>query len=439
MQDDNFIIENLLLSPKGLPTGSSHEVIDQFTQVSTDPENRIIEDFDIPKFFLSKVRFWFNIYTAYDENFVVIHDKRNLDIIYDVLDFRELINMTSHYMRSSLQTRYTLNRVKEIKESLLKLSTGSLEGDQTKLILSVLKAAKLKIPQDKENREKFFYDLAANMRAQTGQHGHIALGIKNFYPFEDTILDIFDKMEMPKGLLAISFLESSFNPHARSRAGAYGAWQFLKRTGRYFMKVTKKSDHRLNPVISTIGALHLLAQNKRIMKRWDMAVTAYNTGTKHLLRARRQLKHNKMDVNLSNIFTHYKHPHLGFASQNYYSEFLALVYTLAYREKFYPEIYNKAEHKKRLQLKKKKLSIFVTRCSVRPKRLYYALRKSSPDMKYFNTHLRYRNSTYPRGTMILSDVNLKSSKYFKIRPELYKKYYPKNFVKQIRNYSCSTR
>ena len=437
LQDDHFTIEYLVLMKKGAPNSRSHKVVDNFPQVSADPNNRIIPDFDVPKYFESKVRFWFNIYTAYDSRFVVLHDKRNLGIIYDVLDFRNFKKRdVNSYLQSYLQVRSTLDRVREIKKSLLKLSKDSLSGKQKKLIVSALRAANLKIPQESSKRQDFFQGLASNMRAQTGQRGNIYQGIRNFYPLKDTLLEIFDVMRMPQGLLAIAFLESSFTPYARSRAGAYGTWQFMRRTGKYFMKVEKNVDHRANPIISTIGALHLLKQNKQIMKRWDMAVTAFNSGTKHLLRARRQLKKVGRNVNLQNIFTHYKHPHLGFASQNYYSEFLALVYTLAYKEKFYPEIYSE---KQKNAKRKNKLKVYVTKCKVSPSKIFAIVKRSAPNMSDHNTHFLNRQLTYPKGSVIVSSIKLKRSKYKLIAPIKYRKLYPKNFWKLVRNQSCSTK
>jgi len=56
----------------------------------TDPEKKIKKTFHVSKYFFSKVRFWFKIYSQYNSDHGVIHDKNNLDIIYDAIDFHEL-------------------------------------------------------------------------------------------------------------------------------------------------------------------------------------------------------------------------------------------------------------------------------------------------------------------------------------------------------------
>jgi len=58
-------------------------------------------------------------------------------------------------------------------------------------------------------------------------------------------------------------VESSFNPAAYSKVGAAGLWQFMRSTGRRYMRIDSAVDDRLDPFRSTEAAAQLLAYNYR--------------------------------------------------------------------------------------------------------------------------------------------------------------------------------
>jgi hypothetical protein len=78
----------------------------------------------------------------------------------------------------------------------------------------------------------------------------------------------------PLSLLAIAWVESRFNPEARSSAGAVGLMQLMKRTGAAFGCIERK-----DPECSFRGGAALYA---RLMKRFKgrelYALCAYNAG-----------------------------------------------------------------------------------------------------------------------------------------------------------------
>jgi membrane-bound lytic murein transglycosylase D len=143
-------------------------------------------------------------------------------------------------------------------------------------------------------------------------------GLLRSFAYDNFFKKHLKLFNLPKELLAIPFLESSFNRDATSRVNAAGMWQFMPYIGNLMMpKTTDNVDYRYNPVVSTIAAFHLLKENKMILKSWDLAITAYNSGTKHLIRARRKFKNRTKNINLSYVLKNYKHAHLGFASKNF--------------------------------------------------------------------------------------------------------------------------
>ena len=408
---------------------------DKFKIISLDPQHKINDIFNIPHYFYDSVHFWFNIYTLYNTSYVVIHDKVNLRLIYKVLDYSKLSgSILNNHTKVSLQSRFTLAKVLEIKKSLKRLANNkNIEADE-KSIRQMLITSGLKIPSLKNKRKKFYNNLSSMIRAQTGQKNNISTGMINYLNYKKSALKFIHNMKIHKELLAIPFLESSYNVNAVSKVGAAGIWQFMPRIARSFMDQSKNTDVRLNPLIASVAAFHLLKQNKQILKRWDLGITAFNSGTRHIIKAQRKFKTKNLP--LEEMLERYRHPHIGFAARNFYSEYLALVYTLAYQE----ELFSLDEiNKQTLDLKTNDLSIYVTLCSFYPHRIYHALRKSSPDFKYLNRHLKYKKRRYPRGSLLVSDIQLTKKRYKKVSQKNIKSMYPKNWKKLIRNQSCSTK
>jgi membrane-bound lytic murein transglycosylase D len=126
-------------------------------------------------------------------------------------------------------------------------------------------------------------------------------------------------MDLPSQLAALPHVESSYTPEAYSRMGAVGLWQFTRATGRRFMRVDQVIDERRDPYRATVAAARLLAQNRRSTGSWPLAVTAYNHGASGMRRATRKLGHRDIEK----IVREYRSRTFGFASRNFYVEFLA--------------------------------------------------------------------------------------------------------------------
>ena len=428
-QDDLTIIESIALKKKVtyFDLGPIYKG-DQFQYYANDPENRISDEFPVPKYFYDNVHFWFNIYTVYDSSFSVLHDKKNLKIIYDVIDYTSLSKSgLNHHTKYALQSKLTLNKVKELRKAFKNLGKRKSKGLQEQNILKALKNAKIKVPKGKSKRKSFFKKLAGNLRAQTGQKDNIQRGLFNILPYEKSMNKYFERFRLPKELKAIPFLESSFNTKARSKVGATGTWQFMKHIGKHFMPVNNYIDGRLNPLMSTISALHLLKQNKQILKSWDLAITAYNSGPKHYIRAKRKLK--KSNADLEYILKNYKHPHIGFASVNFFSEFTALVYALAYRENFYKTPKGNPHDR---------LHVFLTKCKQSPSYYFKNIKRLEPDSRKLNLHFKRRKlkTKLRKGQIIFSDINLNPKKYWRLPSKYITKKYPKNWQRLVRSKKC---
>jgi membrane-bound lytic murein transglycosylase D len=104
-----------------------------------------------------------------------------------------------------------------------------------------------------------------------------------------------------------------------SRVGAAGLWQFTRSTGRRFMQVDHIIDERLDPYLASVAAARLLEQNHRVTGSWPLAITAYNHGASGMRRAARSLG----TKDIVQIVRNYRSRTFGFASRNFYVEFLA--------------------------------------------------------------------------------------------------------------------
>lgn len=89
---------------------------------------------------------------------------------------------------------------------------------------------------------------------------------------------IFTAQKVPPELVWIAEVESSFDPRARSPAGAVGLFQLMPATAKRYGLRTWPLDHRLRPDDSARAAAKYLANLHTQFKDWRLALAAYNAG-----------------------------------------------------------------------------------------------------------------------------------------------------------------
>lgn len=126
--------------------------------------------------------------------------------------------------------------------------------------------------------------------------------LKRSEPYIYFIAQECEKRGMPSELALIPFVESQFNPLARSPSAAVGLWQFVPSTGRQFdLKQNKWVDQRRDLVASTRAALDYLTYLYDMHGDWHLALISYNWGEGSVLKAVRNAQEAGLEPTLENL------------------------------------------------------------------------------------------------------------------------------------------
>ena len=263
------------------------------------------ETFPQPPELQPDVDFWVSVFTTYSTDEGVLHDNRDMGVIYDRL------NMPAKLSRRERNRRVEKRR-KELQAVLRSLASGKRSN------LNTEEARVLALWPDNVSNDTL-RAAVSRIRFQQGLRDRFKRGLERSGRWRDYINEEFTALGVPVDIAALPHVESSYNPEARSHVGASGIWQFTRSTGRRFMRVDHVVDERNDPFAATRAAGRLLAYNYSLTGNWPMAITAYNHGLSGVRRAMR--KHG--DTAYVDILRNYKGRTFGFASRNFYVAFLA--------------------------------------------------------------------------------------------------------------------
>jgi len=262
-------------------------------------------DFPIYPEISDSVRFWEKIYSEYTLSQGVVHDRNDLSVIY------AMVNLARPTSRES--ERANRRRVEVVKERyrriLHKLAIGGKpSGFEERRVLHLF---------GPNPSRRVLENAVDNIRMQIGQRGRFRQGMIRAGAHIETIRAIFREYDLPEELAYLIHVESSFNQKARSRAGAVGLWQFTRGTGQNYLAIGAAVDERCDPLKATRGAAEFLRDNYLELGSWPLAITAYNYGQNGMKRA------VLAQGDFPSIIREYDGKSFGFASRNFYAEFLA--------------------------------------------------------------------------------------------------------------------
>ncbi len=276
-------------------------------------------DFKVPPGLKPQVDFWKKVFSQYGTYQILIHDKKYVSIVYEVLDLSYLKDKKLPY-KKELRHRYAkASECKKKYTSILKKLAANPDVDPAKLE-----------PEERRVYDMFYginepdkFAAAAKdkrMRAQVGQKERFIKGIYNWSKYRDRMQEIFTEQGLPTQLTYLPFVESYFTVEAVSCVKAVGIWQFMRYTGRLYLNINNTVDERRDPYKATLAAAKLLRSNYDLLGSWPLAITAYNHGPNGVAKGVKKTG----STELTDLIENYNQKLFGFASQNFYAEFLAV-------------------------------------------------------------------------------------------------------------------
>jgi soluble lytic murein transglycosylase-like protein len=126
------------------------------------------------------------------------------------------------------------------------------------------------------------------LAASSGHREETRRALERMRHLEPVIGAALARERIPRDLLYLALVESSFRPAATSRVGAAGVWQFMPGTARgYGLEVGPWVDERRDPVRASYAAARHLRDLHEQFGGWHLAAAAYNCGSGCVRRALR--------------------------------------------------------------------------------------------------------------------------------------------------------
>jgi len=270
-----------------------------------------LESFPAPDELLAAVRFWSEIFTKHDSDRVVLHDRESLDLIWQVI---ELPTDADGKVNPAKAERAVHEALADLKARLRRLATEPTPVDgEDRILLALCGGA------DDPSRLEGAWE---RVRSQRGVADRFREGLARAKPYLPQMQEILRTEGLPVEIAALPFVESTFNPVARSSVGAVGIWQLMPATAKSLgLKIAPPGDERYDVLKSTRAAAKMLKKNYQMLGTWPLAITAYNHGPNGVRRAVASVG----STDLVYLIDNYEKRTWGFASKNFYAEFLAIV------------------------------------------------------------------------------------------------------------------
>jgi membrane-bound lytic murein transglycosylase D len=289
------------------------------SSAAAEPPLRFRAEFPVTEGTLDRVRFWVRVFTEVSQNEAILHDRNDPRLVYDVVSDRPRDEAAIDAVRASYD------------HVLSGLTVATFSRTVAAPSAERLRVAALFAPRA---GPEAYVRAIGNIRAQRGLKEVFADGLARAEIYLPAIRRILRRERLPSELAYMPHVESSFNPNAVSRAGATGLWQITRAAAEGLLKVDGRTDERFDPVRSTEAAAAHLARARSVLGSWPLAIVAYNHGVAGVARARSDVGSDAVE----DIIRGYRSPSFGFASQNFYAEFLAAVHVAEHAAFYFPGV-----------------------------------------------------------------------------------------------------
>ncbi len=277
-----------------------------------------------------KYDFWRLIFSKYGDKQLVFHHRDHPEIVYSVLDMQEFAATFRGKDYARKVNQATDEETARIKEALLYLADGNNPRTpfQRRLV---------QLFSHLSGSSRTHYREAAEdgqIRNQRGVKERFRDGVVRSGRYLHAMERVFELEGLPKELTRLPLVESSFDYTAYSSVGAAGIWQFMRATGKKYMRIDASIDERRDPIFATRAAAKYLAHAYRRLGNWPLALTSYNHGVAGVARAISETG----STDLGDVIAKYEGKAFGFASKNFYAEFMAALHVEQNAAYYFPGI-----------------------------------------------------------------------------------------------------
>ena len=269
-------------------------------------------DFHLSPSLEEDVRFWIDVFTRYALDEAIVHDREHPSRVFAVVSLRT--GRTSEL--DAVRHRY-------------RALTAALRTASTQDLTRIL------APFGPPLAPRWIAEASERIRVQPGQREVFRDSLLRSQRYLPMLRRVLAAASVPVELAYLPHVESSFEVDATSRAGAIGLWQLMPETAReLLLRVDDKVDERRQPYKATAAAATYLRSAYDRLQSWPLAITSYNYGLNGTMRA--------VDAtgsrHLADILAQHSSPSFGFASRNFYAQFLAAVHVAENEDWYFPEI-----------------------------------------------------------------------------------------------------
>jgi membrane-bound lytic murein transglycosylase D len=287
--------------------------------------------FNTPPGLQGAVDFWIQVFTTYGKYQSIIHHRDDPAIVYSIMDFTEFAQGYSPGVFIKRKEEELDREIERIQSVLHKLASG--QPAETPFERRIERLFD-RFPGGNKRARYLEAAKPEKIRSQTGIKERFREGLKRSGQYLQAIEDLFSERGLPSELARLPFVESSFDYDAYSSVGAAGIWQFMRSTAKPYMRVGAAIDERRDPIIATRAAAEYLSRAHKVLGNWPLALTSYNHGITGVLRAANSV--GSRDI--VRLVREYEGKGWGFASKNFYAEFLAALHVERNYKRYFPDL-----------------------------------------------------------------------------------------------------